>query len=874
MRKSKLLGYLLFCCLAGTAGCGGQRTPGTASDAPGRSKAAATHPAPEAQWIRSIPPVRVRSGEEGVVVDFASYYAPTLRRVEVKGVLGAASLEPVTVTAVASPADGRFTALQISGSGEQSVRRYVQCVLQFDSGASLVATLLVEYDYIPQVTFNYKSASTGVKNVYIAGSFNGWNSSSHALEGPGPDGSFSRILSIPPGRHTYKYVVDGQWIPDTANPNREPDGYQGFNSVIEVQGASKAASYQLLSIPELSGKPDNRTRFLCRQLSPRDADASVKQSHMTPRIMLMGGNQILASTDPAMMPQSVAAPTSEIRIEGNVIEIVQLDHAAQRAPDGILRVVFDGGDTAQGEAVLYLPPHKMMEPDWRGQLLYFAMTDRFCDGDGGTFKPLVAEGLRTAANYHGGDWAGIIGKIEEGYLDRLGVGALWISPVNQQTEKAEIESIPPGRLFSAYHGYWPVSPTETNPRFGTMDDLRRLVATARKHDIRVLFDLVCNHVHEDHPWHRDNPQWFGPLLLPDGTRNIRLFDAHPFTTWFDTFLPTIDYASNPEAIAAVTDNAIWWLRETGADGFRHDAVKHIQLDFWRTLTRKLRAEIEWPERRRLYQVGETISSRGTIAEFVGGDLLDGQFDFPLYWPIRDALAARSRGLDDLAREIEHSERFYQPESLMSPLIGNHDVSRFMAFSDGDLRPDDNQEKDLGWAGTLQVDHPEAYARLTLAHALLLTLPGNPMLYYGDEIGLTGAQDPDNRRPMRFGADLSPIEQRTLDQAGILGRLRRASSALTHGAYQTIHADTNTLAYARIRTGNPGEADQAMLVVIVREDGPRELTIALPENLAAARRVTPRHPESEAAATLQAEIRDGAVRLTLTPPAAVILELGE
>jgi cyclomaltodextrinase len=215
--------------------------------------------------------------------------------------------------------------------------------------------------------------------------------------------------------------------------------------------------------------------------------------------------------------------------------------------------------------------------------------------------------------------------------------------------------------------------------------------------------------------------------------------------------PTIDYDGNPDAIPVVTDSAVAWLRNTKADGFRHDAVKHVPIKFWETLTKKLETEIGQKENRFVYQVGETISGHGTVAKFVGPDLLTGQFDFPTYFALQGVLGRGEGSMTDLAESIRAAQRYYSPASIMSPLIGNHDVARFMAYADGDIKSglSDSEIKELAYSNQPKVDNPSSYQKIRLAFAFVTAIPGPPTLYYGDEIGMTGAGDPDNRRPMQW-----------------------------------------------------------------------------------------------------------------------------
>ena len=139
---------------------------------------------------------------------------------------------------------------------------------------------------------------------------------------------------------------------------------------------------------------------------------------------------------------------------------------------------------------------------------------------------------------------------------------------------AEVEYPFPHRKYSGYHGYWPVSCTKIDSRFGNSQTLKKLVREAHKKEIKVLLDFVSNHVHENNPIIKKHPQWATDLILEDGTENIRIWDEQRLTTWFDRFLPTIDYSIS-EAVEMMTDSALFMLSEYKLDGFRHDATKHI-----------------------------------------------------------------------------------------------------------------------------------------------------------------------------------------------------------------------------------------------------------------------------------------------------------
>lgn len=431
---------------------------------------------------------------------------------------------------------------------------------------------------------------------------------------------------------------------------------------------------------------------------------------------------------------------------------------------------------------------------WQDGIIYYAFTDRFANGDPANDRAVPGDKVPPQANYHGGDFQGIRQRIEDGYFEKLGVNVLWLAPLNRNPDGAWQEYLPPYRHYSGYHGYWPVSHTEVEPRFGGNEGLRELVSAAHEDGIKVIADLVLKHVHIENPLWTSKREWFGSVDLPDGRKNLRLWDEQQFTTWFEEWLPGFDF-DNPEAVAFLLGNARFWIKEFDLDGYRLDAVKHIRYGFWPQFRTAMRAMDSASEPR--YFVGETFMDRRGIMGFVGPNMLDGQFDFPLYDTLMEVFAKDTQGFAELEKSLSESETIYGKETLMSPLIGNHDKSRFMAFADGDLpKPVESDEEEIGWNDPPQVDHVSSYDKLKMALAFILAIDGVPMIYYGDEVGITGAGDPDNRRMMPAESRLNAAQKGVRAQFCKLTALRAKHPALRYGDRRLLLADDKRYAFAR------------------------------------------------------------------------------
>ena len=194
--------------------------------------------------------------------------------------------------------------------------------------------------------------------------------------------------------------------------------------------------------------------------------------------------------------------------------------------------------------------------------------------------------------------------------------------------------------------------------------------------------------------------------------------------------------------------------------------------------------------------------REGIMSFVGPNMLDGQFDFPLYDTIIDVFAKGKSGMDELERSLTASETVYGKETLMSPLLGNHDKSRFMAYADGDL-PDPKQpdEEEVGWSNPPKVDNAASYEKLKLGLTFVLSVDGVPMIYYGDEIGMSGAGDPDNRRMMRWGDDVTAEEESVREHFSKVAAVRHKHPALRYGSRRSLVAEGDRYAFVRAHLGD-------------------------------------------------------------------------
>jgi neopullulanase len=447
----------------------------------------------------------------------------------------------------------------------------------------------------------------------------------------------------------------------------------------------------------------------------------------------------------------------------------------------------------------------------QSDVIYLIMPDRFANGDPTNDQPTDAPNSYDRANpraYHGGDLRGIREHLP--YLKDLGVTTLWLTPILKNGAPQD------------YHGYGAVDLYAVDPHLGTINDYQQLVSAAHKQEMKILFDAVINHVGPNHPWVKNPPlpDWFHGTSAQhtnsatplDGTfygKNNQssandsfeaLVDPHAPARlsknltqgWFANVLPDLN-TENPVVAQYLFQNSIWWAETTGLDGYRLDTFPYVPRRFWAAWHLALR---------RLYPnlttIGEVFYPDPSVTSFfMGGqrhyDGIDSGvatlFDFPLYFALREVLQHKAPA-GQIAEILRHDSLYNRPDSLVT-FFGNHDVVRLSsAASDAAGHPQD-----------------EGLKTLQLAYGLMLTLRGIPQLYYGDEIGMPGGPDPDNRHDFpggwsddpknAFTADgRTPQQQQIFSYVQTLLRLRREHPVLAQGHLWHLASDDSSYIFER------------------------------------------------------------------------------
>ena len=340
--------------------------------------------------------------------------------------------------------------------------------------------------------------------------------------------------------------------------------------------------------------------------------------------------------------------------------------------------------------------------NWKEQIIYFVLIDRFNDGDKNNNFNVDKNDPK---GFHGGDIQGVIDKTD--YLKSLGVTAVWLSPVFENREDKFYD-------YSAYHGYWVKDFFKVDKHFGTMEKLRELSDKLHSNGMYLILDMIVNHIDYDSDFVKTHPDWFHsyPSI-------INWDDQFQLENYKVTGLP--DFAQeNKDVKKFLFDMSKFWIDNINPDGFRLDAVKHVPISFWKEYNEEIRKYAG----KDFLLLGEILHGDPNYCKkYFNNGTFGSLFDFPLYYTMIEVFA-NGKSAKQLGLRL-YDDRKYNHPDMISPILDNHDVPRFITTCNGDIN------------------------KMKMALSTMLTVRGIPTLYYGTEIALKGGDEPDNRRDMDF-----------------------------------------------------------------------------------------------------------------------------
>lgn len=471
------------------------------------------------------------------------------------------------------------------------------------------------------------------------------------------------------------------------------------------------------------------------------------------------------------------------------------------------------------------PPITSEVQDWRDEVIYQVMIDRFSNGDQNndfnvTYDPAAL------ARYQGGDWQGLIDQMD--YLVELGVTALWISPVVGNVEE--------DAGVAGYHGYWTQDFVATNPHFGDLPKLRELVDVAHQHGLKVIVDIVTNHVGQLFYYdinrngqpdstiygagNQDSLDGFGLDPIEVITEWDPSYDPRGIQGWTSlgesgpsplgwVYMPEINRVppnppefanpewynrrgrvydwnqrdqvmygdfpgglkdlntANPEVVAALIDVFKFWITETNIDGYRIDTVKHIEHSFWQQFCSSIRQHCKDLGKERFLMFGEV---------FDGDDVLLGSYTFDQELDSVFYFSHKFQVFDDVFKNGQPTKKI---EQLYQQRLVNYESS---VHTDGIGLPP--QQALVNFIDNHDIPrflwNIDDERRLGAALTYLLTMDGIPCIYYGTEQGFNGGNDPANRENLWLSGfnRQAPFFQ----QISALSKVRRTYEPMRRGGF--------------------------------------------------------------------------------------------
>ena len=519
------------------------------------------------------------------------------------------------------------------------------------------------------------------------------------------------------------------------------------------------------------------------------------------------------------------------------------------------------------------------------EVIYFVLPDRFENGDasndrGGIQGGRLQHGFDPASKgfYHGGDLKGLTARLD--YIRSLGATAIWLTPLfkNKPVQGGR------GEESAGYHGYWITDFTRVDPHLGDDAELRAFIAAAHERDMKVYFDIVANHT-ADVIAYRECPAARCPYrsradraytpYLPRGEEHIKvpawlnevgLYHNRGDSTFEGESSEHGDFVGlddlmteHPRVVQGFIDIYGGWIDRYRIDGYRIDTAKHVDAAFWRAFVPAMlaRARANGIENFHLFgEVSTESTDSALLARSTRVAKLPAVLDFAFANAVR-AVIADARGTDVLERLFAGDSLYAGGEATALQLptfVSNHDIGRFAWFV-RKARP--------------RASDDEISKRVVLAHAMLFTLRGVPVIYYGDEQGFIGSGGDQDARQDMFASQTETYRTQP----------RRGSSTThfdrQHPLYRAI-ADLASLrqTHAALRRGRQivrysSEAPGLFVVSRIDPESKQEIVVAFNtsvERLTANVEVAPdaRHFTSLRGSCSPAPIARGSYRVTLPP----------
>ncbi len=665
-------------------------------------------------------------------------------------------------------------------------------------------------------------AKEAYETVAVAGTFNSWNNQADPMIVDADGRTWRRHISLSAGKHTYKFVLNSKtWILDPDAVKNEDDGNGHTNSVLMLL----PAGYEH---PALVGDGEITTSAISHSQSVPDLNLDRGRLSLTLSVRPGDVESVVVSVNGKTYATSIL-PVDEL-IEKHRCFIPWDGKSNLRynfiIKDGAKVISFgpSGVGNSHQDSYFNLSAQNfkpVVVPSWvENSVFYQIFPDRFADGDKSNNPANVVPwgATPTYSNFMGGDLEGVEQNLP--YLRELGANAIYLNPIFASPSN---------------HGYETSNYRQVEPRFGGNAAFESLAASMHKAGMKIVIDGVFNHTATNFFAFSDicrnqagsaYKDWYFLNKFP-----IEVKDKPNYEAWYGfPSMPKL-HVENPEVEKYLLQTLEFWNNDVHLDGWRLDVANEVSPKFWRKFRAKLKAMNS-----QTWIVGE-IWGDGT--PWLGGD----QFDATMNYLFRDVAiqcVAKNQGTaSDFMGRLMRTYNLYAPQVSRNQLnlLGSHDTPRFLTECADDK------------------------GRAKLGALLQMTWVGAPSIYYGDELGMKGAADPDNRRGMEWN-HANP-QNDFLTYYRQLIAIRRSSKALLSGDPVPVLVDNShdLIAYGRL-------VDRDVALVILNRSTQNQVAqFTLPPDL---KSVLTRSVVDALSSKKFTLLADGTVNLTVPAQSGVIL----
>ena len=543
------------------------------------------------------------------------------------------------------------------------------------------------------------------------------------------------------GKTHYRYKANGAYVVDAFNSNSEKYNnedysyfeYYKLNATVTAEVMNKSFNYNENDVVKFKVKQDSSD---AKTLEVASASIDVSS---------LGGSNAMP-IEPELQAVTISA-TTDTTLGIKTLPITVTDQYGNKF-----------STTVDVEITDRVKENKK-DFDWDEAVVYFMMTDRFFDGNKSNN---TASGADTYGEnpglYHGGDFAGVTAKLK--YLQDLGVNTIWITPIVENIKGVAVtdegsEDVP---YNAAYHGYWASDFTKLNPTLGTTEEFKTMISEAHKRGMRIMVDIVVNHA-----------GYGTESTFADMLRDKSVSEGD-IKSW-QSGLP--DFATeNADVRAKLVEWQTAWMKDYGVDYFRVDTVKHVDSTTWAALknsTTKVNSSFK--------MIGEYFGA-GYASN--GSSLGTGQMDADLDFDFNDqATSFVSGNISSVEKFLSARNSALNNTYMTGQFLSSHDEDGFKAA----LMKGKGYTKD------------EATSAALVAATLQLTAKGIPVIYYGEEVGLSGLNNypyQTNRYDMDF--NLATDDNVTYQHYKNLLRIRNAYTDVFARGSRTVVAGSDEECY--------------------------------------------------------------------------------